>query len=349
LRTQRIQRQTQIAFSLSIGAILAATILVVLAFGSVKVLAGVLTIGGLVAFYTYGTRVFEPVSSAMDLYARLQSVGASIGRVREILDLEPKVRDAGTKHLESSSLTYGIEIQDVSFCYGRKAALNSVTLRIVAGEHIAIIGASGSGKSTLARLLVRVADPDSGRVLLEKRPLTDYTLGSLRSGVCYVPQQPVLFQGTIRENLLYANPRASHEDMIRAMQAAQLASVLSQLPGDLDTSLGPGAISLSGGERQRLAVARALLRESAAIVLDEATSALDVPTERAVLRSVAKFRTHKTIIVISHRIRSLAWVDRFVLLDQGRIAATGTHLTLYAQSVLYRSLYDSSAQDLTMP
>jgi ABC-type bacteriocin/lantibiotic exporter with double-glycine peptidase domain len=349
LRTQRIQRQTQIAFSLSIGAILAATILVVLAFGSVKVLAGALTIGGLVAFYTYGTRVFEPVSSAMDLYARLQSVGASIGRVREILDLEPIVRDTGTEHLESSSLTYGIEIQDVSFSYGRKAALNSVTLRIVAREHIAIIGASGSGKSTLARLLVRVADPDSGRILLEKRPLTDYTLESLRSAVCYVPQQPVLFQGTIRENLLYANPRASHEDMIRAMQAAQLASVLSQLPGDLDTSLGPGAISLSGGERQRLAVARSLLRESAALLLDEATSALDVPTERAVLRSVAKFCTHQTIIVISHRIRSLAWVDRFVLLDQGRIAATGTHSTLYAQSVLYRSLYDSSAQDLTMP
>jgi ABC-type bacteriocin/lantibiotic exporter with double-glycine peptidase domain len=260
LQTQRIQRQTQIGFSLSIGAILAASILVVLAFGSAKVLAGALTIGGLVAFYTYGTRVFEPISSAMDLYSRLQSVGASIGRVREILDLEPKVRDTGTKHLESSSLTYGIEIQDVSFSYGRKAALNSVTLRIVAGEHIAIIGASGSGKSTLARLLVRVADPDSGGILLEKQPLTDYTLGSIRSAVCYVPQQPVLFQGTIRENLLCANPRASHEDMIRAMQAAQLAAVLSQLPGGLDTSLGPGAISLSGGERQRLAVARSLLR-----------------------------------------------------------------------------------------
>ena len=348
LRTQRIQRQTQVGFSLSIGAILAASILVVLAFGSVKVLAGALTIGGLVAFYTYGARVFEPVSSAMDLYARLQSVGASIGRVRDLLDLEPTVRDTGTERLESSNLAHGFEIQDVSFSYGRKAALSNITLQIGAGERIAIIGASGSGKSTLARLLVRGADPDSGRILLEKHPLTDYALGSLRSAVCYVPQQPVLFQGTIRENLLYANPRASDEEMFRAVQAAQLTSVLNRLPQGLDASLGLGAVGLSGGERQRLAVARSLLRGSAALVLDEATSALDVPTEREVLESVANFRTHQTIIVISHRLRSLAWVDRFVLLDHGRIAAVGAHSVLYVQSALYRSLFDASVQDMSM-
>jgi ABC-type multidrug transport system fused ATPase/permease subunit len=285
----------------------------------------------------------------MDLYARLQSVGASIRRVRELLDLEPTVRDTGIEHLESSKLVRGFEIQDVSFSYGRKAALSNITLRLVAGESIAIIGASGSGKSTLARLLVRGADPDCGCILLEEHPLADYALGSLRSAVCYVPQQPVLFQGTIRENLLYANPRASDEQMIRATVAAQLASVLSRLPQGLDASLGPGAINLSGGERQRLSIARSLLRESAALVLDEATSALDVPTERAVLRSVAKFHAHQTIIVISHRIRSLAWVDRFVLLDRGRIAATGTHSVLYAQSALYRTLFDASVEDMSMP
>jgi ABC-type bacteriocin/lantibiotic exporter with double-glycine peptidase domain len=349
LRAQRIQRQTQIGFSLSIGAILAASILVVLAFGSVKVLAGALTIGGLVAFYTYGTRVFEPVSSAMDLYARLQSVGASIRRVRELLDLESTVRDTGTERLDGASLNQGFNIQDVSFSYGRKAALSNVTLQIRAGERIAIVGASGSGKSTLARLLVRAADPDSGRVLLEGLPLADYALASLRSAVCYVPQHPVLFQGTIRENLLYANPRATDEEMFRAVQAAQLTSVLNRLPRGLDASLGPGAVGLSGGERQRLALARSLLRESVALVLDEATSALDVPTEREVLESVASFRAHQTIIVISHRLRSLAWVDRFVLLDHGRIVAVGAHSVLYEQSALYRSLFDASVQDISVP
>jgi ABC-type bacteriocin/lantibiotic exporter with double-glycine peptidase domain len=343
LRTQWIQRQAQIGFSLSIGAILATSILVVLGFGSVKVLGGVLTIGGMVAFYTYGTRVFEPISSAMDLYSRLQSVGASIRRVRELLDLEPTVRDSGKQRLKSACLNQGFNLKDVSFSYGPKAALNNLTFQIGAGERIAIIGASGSGKSTLARLLVRAADPESGCILLEGHPLTDYTLASVRGAVCYVPQHPVLFQGSVRENLMYANPRASVEQMHRAMQAVQLASVLSQLPQGLDAPLGPGAVSLSGGERQRLAVARSLLRESAALVLDEATSALDAPTERTVLASLAQFRTHQTIIVISHRIRSLSWVDRFVLLDQGRIVATGTHSSLHAQSVLYRSLFDASA------
>jgi ABC-type bacteriocin/lantibiotic exporter with double-glycine peptidase domain len=349
LRAQWTQRRTQIGFSLAIGAILVTSILVVLGFGSVKVLAGVLTIGGLVAFYAYGTRVFDPVSSAMDLYARLQSVGASIRRVREILDLEPTVRDSGKQHLETACLNHGFNLNDVSFSYGTKAALSNLNLRIGAGERIAIIGGSGSGKSTLARLLVRAADPERGCILLEDHPLTDYTLASIRGTVCYVPQHPVLFQGSVRENLMYANPRASVEQMHRAIEAVQLASVLSQLPQGLDAPLGPGAVGLSGGERQRLAVARSLLRESAALVLDEATSALDAPTERTVLQSLAQFRANQTIIVISHRIRSLTWVDRFVLLDQGRIVATGTHSTLHAQSALYRSLFDASSQAVNAP
>ena len=228
LRAQWIQRRTQIGFSLAIGAILVTSILVVL--GSVKVLRGVLTIGGLVAFYAYGTRVFDPVSSAIDLYARLQSVGTSIRRAREILDLEPTVRDSGKQRLETACLNHGFKLKDVSFSYGPTAALSNLNLQIGAGERIAIIGASGSGKSSLARLLVRAADPESGCILLEDHPLTDYTLASIRGTVCYVPQHPVLFQGSVRENLMYANPHASVEQMHRAIDTVQLASVLSQLP-----------------------------------------------------------------------------------------------------------------------
>jgi ABC-type bacteriocin/lantibiotic exporter with double-glycine peptidase domain len=349
LRAQWIQRRTQIGFSLSIGAILVTAILVVLALGSAEVLQGALTIGGLVAFYTYGTRVFEPISSAMDLYARLQSVGASIRRVRELLDLQPTVRDSGTVVLGSARLNHGFEIQDVSYSYGSKIALNNIALQIGAGERVAIIGASGSGKSTLARLLVRAADPCCGRILLEQNLLTSYSLASLRATVCYLPQHPVLFGGSVLENLLYANPRANAADIDRAMQAVQLGSFLSQLPQGLDAPLGPGAVNLSGGERQRLAVARSLLRESAALVLDEATSALDAPTERMVLHSVAQFRRNQTIIVISHRIKSLTWMDRLFLLDQGQIVATGTHSRLHAQSALYRSLFDASPQAVNAP
>jgi ABC-type bacteriocin/lantibiotic exporter with double-glycine peptidase domain len=339
LRKQWVERRSQIGFSLSIGAILVTSILVVIGLGSVKVLGSALTIGGLVAFYAYESRVFEPVSSAMDLYARLQSVGASIRRARELLDLQPTVQDLGTRHLDLSRLNQGFKIQDVSFSYGGKAALRNITLQIGAGERVAIIGSSGSGKSTLARLLVRGADPGRGRILLERQPLSEYRLESLRSAVCYVPQHPVLFQGNIRENLLYANPQATVEEIYRAINAAQFASVLDRLPNDIDTPLGPGAVSLSGGERQRLAIARSLVRNAAVLILDEATSALDGPTEREVLRSVAGFHRHQTIIVISHRIKSLGWVDRFVLLDQGHIVATGAHSILFAQSALYRSLF----------
>lgn len=349
LRVQRIQRQTQIGFSLSITAILVTAILVVLGLGSAKVLSGALTIGGLVAFYAYSTRVFEPISSAMDLYSRLQSVGASIRRVRALLALEPTVRDTGTMCLEASPLTHGFRIEDVSFSFGPKRALSNISFRIHAGASVAIIGASGSGKSTLARLLVRAADPDSGYILLEEHRLGCYTLASLRSAVCFVPQHPVLFEGSVRDNLLYGNPGATATEMDQAIQAIQLSTVVSQLPHGLDTMLGPAGAGLSGGERQRLAVARALLRNSATLILDEATSALDVPSERAVLASLAKFRTHQTLIVISHRISSLTWMDRFVLLDQGRIAAAGAHSVLYAHSALYRSLFEASAQEMGEP
>ena len=349
LRAQQIQRHTQMGFSLSIAAVLVTAILVVLGFGSAKVLSGALTIGGLVAFYTYGTRVFEPVSSAMDLYSRLQSVGASIRRVRALLSLEPTVPDTGRMRLESSALTHGFRIEDISFSFGSKRALCNVSFRIHAGECAAIVGASGSGKSTLARLLARAADPDSGYILLEEHRLGSYTLASLRSAVCLVPQHPVLFEGSIRDNLLYGNPRATTAEMERAIQAAQLTRVVSQLPAGLDTLLSPGGASLSGGERQRLALARALLRNSAAVILDEATSALDVLSERAVLASVREFFAHRTLVIISHRISSLVWADQIVLLDQGRIAAVGAHSSLYAQSALYHAMFDTSTRDTESP
>jgi ABC-type multidrug transport system fused ATPase/permease subunit len=349
LQAQRDQRWMQVQFSLSVSAILVAAIIVAMDYGGIRVLAGSLTGGGLVAFSFYVVRIFEPVSSAMDLYARLQSVGASIRRVRELLALEPTVKDLGTRQLETDCLHQGFEMRGVSFSYKSKPVLENLSLRIKAGERIAIIGASGSGKSTLARLLVRAADPDAGSIQLEGHPIDDYTLASLRGTVCYVQQLPVLFDGSVRDNLLYANPNAQTEELHHAIAAAQFASTLERLPEGLDTSLGPGAIGLSGGERQRLAIARSLLRRSAVLVLDESTSALDAPTERAVLSSIASFAPRTTLVLISHRISSLAWVDRFILLDRGGIVATGRHEALYADSALYRSLFDASANDAIFP
>jgi ABC-type multidrug transport system fused ATPase/permease subunit len=167
--------------------------------------------------------------------------------------------------------------------------------------------------------------------------------------VGYVPQQPLLFQGSIRENLLYGNPAATESELQRALATAQLTSAVNLLPQGINAPLGPGAGGLSGGERQRLAIARSLLRNSPVLILDESTSALDAPTESAVLSSVSKFCEGQTLILISHRISSLAWVDRFVLLDRGRIVETGSHEVLYARCALYRSLFDASAHDASLP
>ena len=335
------QRKTEIAFGVAITSVMAIAILFLLGMGTHEYLRGALSIGSLVAFYAYVTRIFEPVSTAMELYSRSQRMLASARRVRGVLETEPSVRDEGRLTSVASPLLHGMTCSSVSFSYPNgKQVLHELSLSIGPRERIALIGSSGSGKSSLARLLARMADPTSGVVRLEKRPAADYTLHSLRQAVCYVPQYPVLFAGTIRENLLYADQDASDAMIEAAIDAAQLLSVLKRQPQGLATVLGPEAVGLSGGERQRLSIARALLRRSPILVLDESTSALDMPTERELLRAIDHMRGHQALVVISHRLRSLSWVDRIVLLNAGRIVAQGTHATLYRESALYRHLYE---------
>jgi ABC-type multidrug transport system fused ATPase/permease subunit len=266
---------------------------------------------------------------------------ASARRVREVLETMPGVLDLGTIQDVPVPLADGVVCAGVSFAYSEEIILQGIDLNIGIRERIALIGRSGSGKSTLSRLLARMADPTNGNVLLEGRNISEYTLNALRRAVCYVPQQPILFSGTIRDNLLAANPAASQAEVDEAVAAAQLVPVISRLPQGLDTVLGPEAVGLSGGERQRLALARALLRQSSILVLDESTSALDLPTEEAVFREIGSFRKDMVLVLISHRLRSLTWVDRIILLDAGSIVAQGTHSALYRDSPLYRSLYES--------
>jgi ABC-type multidrug transport system fused ATPase/permease subunit len=345
VRSQWIQRRTEIAFSISITSILGLAVLLVLGMGSYKFTEGALTLGTVVAFYAYVTRIFEPVSSAMELYARSEQMMVSARRVLGVMRTEPSVPDRGRHSDVVRSLRYGLNLEGVSFQYGSAHfALKAIDLHVAAGNAVAVVGPSGSGKSTLARLCIRLADPTRGSVTLDQRPAADYTLRALREIICYVPQNPILFSGSIRENLLYANASADQSDLDTVIEVAQLRPLLQRFPHGLDHTLGAGAAGLSGGEQQRLAVARALLRNSAVLILDESTSALDVPTEAALLQAVRRFRPQMTIIVISHRLKSLGWVDRFVLLDAGAIVGEGDHATLLRENRLYRTLLDAEPE-----
>ena len=342
VQAQGRQRLTEMVFTIAVSSVLAVAILFALEFGVHEFAAGALTLGTIVAFYAYTTRIFEPVSSAMELYARSQRMLASARRVLDVTSEQPSVANTGTITVISRGLNCGLRMEDVHFRYtAERDILRNITLDIRPGESAAIVGLSGSGKSSLARLFVRLAEPWSGSVFVDQRRAAEYTLTALRSYISYVPQTPVLFQGTIRENLLCGNPEANRRWLEEVIVATQLEPVLERLDRGLDHPLQAAATGLSGGELQRLAIARALLRDSAVLILDEATSALDAPTEAAVLGSIRELQPEKTLIVISHRVKALSWVDRLFLLENGSIAAQGNHTAMCVQSALYRSLLNA--------
>lgn len=339
------QRRAEVAFTVAVTGVMALGILILLGVGNHEYLHGTLTVGTLVAFYAYVTRVFDPVSTTMELYSRSQRMMASIRRVREVLETVTNLPDNGQIEIVPKNLQLGLSCTHVGFSYAiPKLILRDVSMRLAPGERVALVGESGSGKSSLARVLARMADPTAGEVALEGLPFGKYRIAGLRRAICYVSQHPLLFSGSIRDNLLYAKEHASQKEINAVIEAAQLQGLISRLTRGIDTILGPNAASLSGGERQRLAIARALLRDSSILILDESTSALDIPTERRILSSIAGWNPNQSILFISHRIRSVVWVDRIILLGHGRILAEGSHDTLYRHSSAYRRLLEKDAE-----
>jgi ABC-type multidrug transport system fused ATPase/permease subunit len=296
----------------------------VIGYGGKSVLAGTLSLGSLVAFYGFVTQLFDPLSGASELYARAQKTFASIRQVHAALNLRPSVTNAPAPLVLTKQHPAGIEFAAVQFGYSRnKELLHIPSLRISAGEHLAIAGENGAGKSTLVKLMARLYDPVSGTVRLGGRDIRSIHLKSLRKSICYLPRDPVLFDGSIMSNLRFVRPTLSEQELEEAMQMVGLSALAASLPDGLRQRIGPDGCQLSGGERQRLALARAYLQKPRVLILDEATSCLDPSAEADILQQLRSNLSSSTFIVVSHRLSTFPKFGRVLFLSRGSIASDG--------------------------
>jgi len=291
-------------------------------YGSVMVLAGTLSIGSLVAFYSFVIQLFEPLNGAAELYTRAQKTFASIRQLQSAFALTPSVVNAAIT--VPLSRPAQIDFFNVEFGYRRqKSTLHIPTLTIAAGEKLAVVGDNGAGKSTVAKLIARIYDVDRGAICIGGEDIRCLDLRFLRQRICYLPRDPVLFDGTLASNLHFVKPSASNDELNDAMRSAGVSAFAATFPQGIYQRVGPGACQLSGGQRQRLALARALLQQPSILILDEATSCLDLSSERLLIGNLQGSLPASTLIVISHRRSTLETFSRILVLSHGRIIADG--------------------------
>jgi ATP-binding cassette subfamily B protein len=295
------------------GTLLALGHAAVFVYGGRRVIDGSLTLGTFVAFVAYQMRVLQPVQALMGLYASLATVQVSLARVHALLDTAPDVVES-TSAIRLDRVEGAIAFNDVSIDLGRGQLLKSVTFTVAPGEQVALVGQSGSGKSTIADLLLRLFDPDEGSVTVDGHDVRDLALEDLRRHVVLVDQEPFVFHATVAENILYARPDATEDEVRDAARAAGLDAFISRLPQGYATVVGERGTALSAGERQRIAIARALLVDPSVLVLDEPTASLDPATEREVADGLDRIMRGRTTIVITHRMTLAGRADRILTL-----------------------------------
>jgi ATP-binding cassette, subfamily B, bacterial len=311
----------------------------VLGVGGAMVLDGQLTLGELAAFVLYLTAFFAPVQQLVQLYNTYQQGQAAIAKLRELLLTEPSVAERSDA-VALPPVAGDIRLEDVTFGYDPdRPVLAGLALHIEPGETFALVGPTGAGKSTVAKLVTRFYDPQAGRVLLDGFDLRDVTFDSLRRQIGVVPQEPFLFHGTIRDNVAFARPESTDEELVEACRLVGLDDLLSRLPDGIDSPVHERGSSLSSGERQLLALARAFVAQPRVLVLDEATSNLDLRSESKIERALDVLLEGRTAIVIAHRMATAMRADRIAVVDHGGILELGSHDELVAAGGRYAAMY----------
>jgi subfamily B ATP-binding cassette protein MsbA len=311
--------------------------------GGLLVLDGKLTPGALVSFLLYTVFIAAAIGALASFFSSYQEAVGAAERVFELLETVSPVADPPVPRPLPRPVRGAVAFERVSFRYHADPALpwtlRDVELTVAPGEVVALVGPSGAGKTTLVSLLPRFWDVAEGRILLDGIDVRDLRLADLRGAIGLVPQEPALFSGTVRENIAYARPGASGEEVEAAARAAHAHEFVERLPQKYDTLVGERGVKLSGGQRQRIAIARAILKNPAVLVLDEATSSLDTESERLIEDAMERLLVGRTTLIIAHRLSTVRRADRLIVLDHGRVVEEGNHTALVARGGLYARLY----------
>ena len=310
----------------------------VFGFGCWHVIQGDLTTGSFIVYVAMIGRMFKPIKTVGQFNNVLQQSLASAERIFYVLDFESE-RNEKDSTRQLPSVRGEVEFRDVVFGYERDdEMIKHISFRVKPGEVIALVGPSGGGKTTLVNLLPRFYEVDSGKILIDAYPIDKVTLDSLRRQIAIVPQDTILFAGTVLDNIIYGQPAAARGDAIAAAKQANAHDFIVQMPNGYDTPIGESGIKLSGGQQQRISIARAILKNPRILILDEATSALDSESEALVQQSLANLMQGRTTFVIAHRLSTVVHADRILVLKGGRIAESGTHQELLDMGGIYRKL-----------